>query len=109
VHAVEAHAEQMLDLLGVTPSVPAGRFVGAGDGRQARDGYDVATWIDGAGLSQPVDRSSASETASRLTKLGELSNQRYLATKRRDLAEVQRLGQQLAEAHRDYRELGGTA
>src|SRR6267378_2188716 len=36
VHAVEAHAEQMLDPLGVTPSVPAGRLVGPGDRRQAR-------------------------------------------------------------------------
>ena len=38
VHAVEAHAEQMLDPLRCTPSVPAGRLVCTRDGRQARDG-----------------------------------------------------------------------
>ena len=52
MHAVEAHAEQMLDLLRSTPSVPAGRLVYTRDRRQARDGYDVDVRIDGAGLSQ---------------------------------------------------------
>jgi hypothetical protein len=52
VHAVKAHAEQMLDLLRSTPSVPAGRLVYTRDRRQARDGYDVDVRIDGAGLSQ---------------------------------------------------------
>src|SRR5215831_9566843 len=31
----------MLDLLGVTPPLPAGGLVGVGDGRQARDRYEV--------------------------------------------------------------------
>jgi hypothetical protein len=44
----------MLDLLGSRPPVPAGRPVGAGDGRQARDGYDVSVLIDRAGLGQPA-------------------------------------------------------
>ena len=52
MHAVEAHAEQMLDLLCCTPSVPAGRLTCTRDSRQARDGYGVADWINGAGLSQ---------------------------------------------------------
>jgi hypothetical protein len=56
VHAVEAKAEEMLDLLRRTPSVPAGRLMCTRDRRQARDGYDVAVWIDGAGLSQLADR-----------------------------------------------------
>jgi len=50
VHAVEAEAEEMLNLLCWAPPVPAGRLVGAGDGRQARDGYDVAVLIHGSGL-----------------------------------------------------------
>jgi hypothetical protein len=60
VHAVEGHAEEMRDLLGVTPSVPAGLLVGAGGGRQARDGYDVAVVIYGYGLSQLADRGALS-------------------------------------------------
>jgi hypothetical protein len=56
VHAVEADAEQVLNLLRVTPSDPAGRLVCTRDRRQARDGYDVAVWIDGAGLSQLAQR-----------------------------------------------------
>jgi hypothetical protein len=35
VHAVEAEAEEMLNLLSWAPPVPAGRLIGAGDGRQA--------------------------------------------------------------------------
>jgi hypothetical protein len=54
--AVEAHAEQVLNLLRVTPSDPAGRLVCTRDRRQARDGYDVAVWIDGAALSQLAQR-----------------------------------------------------
>jgi hypothetical protein len=42
-------------------------------------------------------------------KVGELQTERYQANRRGDLAEVEALGRQLAEAHRDYRELGGTA
>ena len=38
MHAVEAHAEQMLDVLRCTPSVPARWLVCTRDGRQARDG-----------------------------------------------------------------------
>jgi hypothetical protein len=52
VHTVEAKAEEMLSLLGGTPSVPAGRLMCTYDRRQARDGYDVAVRIDGTGLSQ---------------------------------------------------------
>ena len=42
VHAVKAEPEEMLSLLCGTPPVPAGRLVRAGDGWQARDGYNVA-------------------------------------------------------------------
>jgi hypothetical protein len=52
VHAIEAKAEEMLNLLRRAPSVPAGRLVCTRDRQQAWDGYDVAVRIDGAGLSQ---------------------------------------------------------
>ena len=55
VHAVEAEAEEMLNLLCWAPSVPAGRLVGAGDG-WAPDNYDVPIPIDGSGLSQLAHR-----------------------------------------------------
>jgi hypothetical protein len=41
----------MLSLLRRAPPLPAGRLVGAGKSRQARDGYDIAVLINGAGLS----------------------------------------------------------
>jgi hypothetical protein len=56
VHAVEAEPEEMLGLLRRTPPIPAGRLVGAGNGWQARDGYDVTVLIDGPGLSQLAHR-----------------------------------------------------
>lgn len=42
-------------------------------------------------------------------KVGELSSQRYQANRRGDLTEMASLGEKLAAAHREYRELGGTA
>ena len=42
-------------------------------------------------------------------KVGELQQERHLANRRGDFAEVQSLGKKLAEAHRDYRDLGGQA
>jgi hypothetical protein len=42
-------------------------------------------------------------------KVGELQTERYRATRRGDLAEVEKLSNKLAAAHRDYRDLGGTA
>ncbi|HEY2148116.1 MAG TPA: hypothetical protein VGH32_09275, partial [Pirellulales bacterium] len=42
-------------------------------------------------------------------KVGELQDQRYKANKRGDLKEFASLGEKLAAAHREYRELGGTA
>src|SRR5215469_18158963 len=51
-HAFEAEAEEMLNLVCRTPSVPAGRLVGAGDGRKPRDGHEAPILIDGAGFSQ---------------------------------------------------------
>ena len=56
VHPVEAEPEEMLSLLRRALPIPAGRLVGASDGRQPRDGYDVAVLIDGTGLSQLAHR-----------------------------------------------------
>ena len=42
-------------------------------------------------------------------KVGEIQQQRHLANRRGDFAEVQSLGKKLAEAHKDYRDLGGQA
>jgi hypothetical protein len=42
-------------------------------------------------------------------KVGELQDQRYKANRRGDITEMASLGEKLAEAHRKYRELGGTA
>ena len=56
VHAVETEAQEMLNLLCWSPPLPAGWLVGSGKGWQARDSYDIAVLIDGAGLSQPAHR-----------------------------------------------------
>ena len=56
MHAVEAEAQQVLDLLGVAPSLPARRLVGAGYARQPRDGYEIAILIDGADLARSAQR-----------------------------------------------------
>jgi len=53
---VEAETEEMLRLFRRALPVPAGRLVGAGDGWQARNGYDVAVVVDGSGLSQLAHR-----------------------------------------------------
>jgi len=55
-HAVEAAPEEMLSLLRRAPTIPAGRLVGADDGGQPRNGYDVAVLIDGSGFSQLAHR-----------------------------------------------------
>ena len=56
MHAVETEAQEMLNLLCWSPPLPAGWLVGSGKGWQARDSYDIAVLIDGAGLSQPAHR-----------------------------------------------------
>ena len=56
MHAIETEAEEVLGLLRRAPPIPAGRLVGAGDGWQTRDGYEVTVLIDGTGLSQLAHR-----------------------------------------------------
>jgi len=51
-HTVEAEVEKVLGFFCRAPALPASRLVGAGDGRQPRNGYDDAVLINGAGLSQ---------------------------------------------------------
>jgi hypothetical protein len=65
MHAVEAEAEQMFDLLRCTPSVPAGWLVSPGDGGQARNGYMLPSWS-----TAPVFRS---------LRMGELAMAEYVA------------------------------
>ena len=55
VHAVERHAEKMLDLLRRTLSVPAARLVGAGDGRQEREDYSLAGGVHHTGLAHALE------------------------------------------------------
>jgi hypothetical protein len=43
-------ADEILDLLGWRPPVPAGRFVGSGDARQERKGHDLAARVSKAAL-----------------------------------------------------------
>jgi hypothetical protein len=51
VHAIEAHAQQMLSPLCGTPPVPAGRLVGADVGWQPWNGYKGAVLVNGTCLS----------------------------------------------------------
>ena len=56
MYAVKTEPKEMLDLLRGTPPIPAGRLVGASDGWQARDGYEVTVLVNRTGLSQLAHR-----------------------------------------------------
>ena len=61
----------------------------------------------GTGRAVPQDRTRQRLKAA--AKVGELSTQRHNAMRSGNFTEVEKIGQRLAEAQRDYRELGGTA
>lgn len=68
----------------------------------------------GAGRAAPEvevfpDKDRARQRLKAAGKMSEIKSERFQANRRGDIEEVERLGKRLAAAHRDYRELGGTA
>lgn len=81
------------------------RVVGPGL-RATGDAINRMAPAAGRGTSE-LDRIRKRMDAAR--KVGEIQKDRHLANRQGDYQEMERLGKKLAEAQRDYRDLGGTA
>jgi hypothetical protein len=86
-----------------------GMSLGAAAGRAPGPVQTGVSGAAGAGVGAATGGDRTSDRLKASAKVGQLQTERYQANRRGDIAEVKRLGGEIAEAHKRYRSLGGAA